>query len=89
MFEQGDQLLATIAAQGRRIGKPLLPQRSTTAQHHITDAMAIAVIDALEIVEIDQRQHERPPLAVQLPEPFIQEASIVKAGQRIPVGRIV
>ena len=51
--------------------------------------MAMAIIDALEVVEIHQRQHERPPLAVQLPEPFIQEAAIIKTGQCIPVGGIV
>ncbi|MNS86311.1 hypothetical protein D3C72_1202110 [compost metagenome] len=85
MLEEGDQLLAAVTAQGGTLTQQFLTQLDAATESRISAGMAIDIVDLLEVVQVDQGQHEGAPLLMQLTKAPIQEASIVDAGQGVPV----
>ena len=82
---QHQQFLAAIAAGDIHAAQLGHQQRAHLAQHRIAGGMAVAVVDQLEMVEVDQQDGDRraAPLRMgdQAGQSLLQEAAVVEAGQ--------
>ena len=88
--QQQQELLAAIAA-GHVGGTRLLAQhRRQVLEDFVARLVAVGIVDALEMVEIDQHQAQRVPLALAVRQIAvhggIEIAPVVETGQRVAVG---
>src|SRR5690606_37418830 len=63
-FDHDAELLAAVAADDRLRGEDLLEQAAEDAQHAVAAAMAEAIVDRLEVVDVDHHQRDRAGLTV-------------------------
>src|SRR4051794_11979735 len=92
----GDQLLAAVA-RGKIVVADTFTQRfGHEAQHLIADAMAVIVVELLEVIDVDQENAERlVPLHrrdLDLPEELLERAAVRQPGERVgerPLLRLV
>jgi len=80
------ELLATVAHGEFSLPAFATEKRAHLAQHIVTDLMREAVVDALEMVDVDQRDAERSLRIAQrkvLAQHEIEVTPVEKAGQRI------
>ena len=78
-----------VSAEPERLAA--LPQAGgDLAQHEIADRMAEVVVDALQVVEVDEAERERGALLLrsdELPlEPFVEAAMVAESGERVGQG---
>ena len=84
--------LVPSKASRKVIGAELLPQQIGDAdQNFVADIVAVAVVDGLEVVQIEIEQRDGPctgkALVVAAPDPrgiLVEPPSILESGQRIP-----
>ena len=62
------------------------------AQHLVAEVVSPAVVDPLEVVEVDVEQPGRLPLVVpeldRVLEPLVEEGAVRQAGQRVVQGEL-
>lgn len=85
--EYHQELLAAIAPDGIRTANRGQCVIDEFAQHQVTGFMTMAVIDALEVIQVDQAQRITAPLGRQLPGHVFEQgqdaAPVERAGQFI------
>src|SRR5690606_17005860 len=77
---QQDELLATVAGQHVAVAQAGTGHRGEGLQHAVAGGMAVQVVDALEMIQVDQRQAVLAALAqvVQLAQGQAQEVPAVE-----------
>jgi hypothetical protein len=58
--EHRDELVAAETSQGVAVAKPGRQQLSNLAENLVADAVAVGVVDRLEMVEVDEQRAEAP-----------------------------
>ena len=59
-LEEDDELLSSVAADGVRLAEAAAQQGGQRREHAVTDGMAEAIVDGLEVVEVDHHPGEMP-----------------------------
>ena len=89
-MQQGDEFLAAIAAE--QVGRAqLLAQRSGHRdQCLVSRRMAVAVVQGLEVVEVEKQHGDRPGQALveHVKRRFGPRPSVEQAGERVAVGQL-
>jgi hypothetical protein len=82
-----------LAAEARdEVGVPHGPDQQLRdfAQHGVADRVRVAVVDPLEVVDVEQRDRERPLVARRarelVGEALVEQAPVAEAGQAVLVG---
>ena len=87
--EDDGELLAAIAAGGIGRPQPVLQDGCHRPQHFVADDMSVAVVDLLEVIDVDEQKRERAlialgPLYLQI-EPLVEGPPVQEASQRVRV----
>ena len=56
---------------------------ATSAQHAVADAMAVSVVDPLEMVDVADRDADRRALALEIGELLLEGAAVGQVGERV------
>ncbi len=59
-LEEDHELLPSVAADGVRLAEAPAQQGRQRREHAVTDGMAEAIVDGLEVVEVDHHPREMP-----------------------------
>ena len=89
--QHDDELVAAVAACGVGVTRGGEEPGRHQAQHAVADVVAEAVVDALEIVEVEQDQRYRAVVArglrQRLAETILQQAAIGQPGELVVAGQ--
>ena len=84
---QHDELVATQPGNGVRRPDELPEASGHLHQQAVPGGMAEAVVDGLEIVQVEEEEHGTGPLAIQrggrLPKPIGQQGPVGQSGQLV------
>jgi hypothetical protein len=88
--DEQDELVATEARDGVAVPDARGEALADDLQHLVADVVPQAVVDQLEVVEIDERHAARASVpmgdAQALLEPVAQQVAVGEAGQRVVIG---
>ncbi len=88
MRQEHGELIAAHAECPIRQPERAGEQPAESTQHPIAAGVAAAVVDCLELVQVDQEQGERHVVAQRggdlAPELLVERSMVAQAGQRIP-----
>jgi hypothetical protein len=84
------EFLAALACQHVGAAHVLAQQQRHRHQHLVAGSMAVFVVDALEVIDVDLGQRQRPLLALRrrqdLGAAALEVAAVAQSGQRVALG---